>query len=80
MANNNIAYISTEPISQSIPCMHVNRPNYRCTIELIDGSTIMRCGVTVEHALANAIASYESMVKPKNYPSKAVGTVGVSED
>ena len=64
MADSNIAYIRTEPISRSIPCMHINRPNYRCTIELLDGSTIIRCGITVEHALANAIACYKTTVKP----------------
>ena len=36
-----------------------------CTIELIDGSTIMKCGGTVQHALANAVASYKTSPKPK---------------
>jgi hypothetical protein len=27
---------------------------------LIDGSTIMRCGGTVQHALANAVACYKT--------------------
>ena len=57
MADDDIAYIRTEPISQSSPCMHIDRPNFRCTIELTDGSTIMRCGATVEHALTNAMAT-----------------------
>ena len=67
MADRYIAYIRTEPISQqSIPCKHINHPNFRCTIELIDGSTIMRCGVTVEHALANAMACYKTTVRSSN--------------
>jgi len=60
MADKNIAYIRTEPISPSVPCLHVNRPNFRCTIELIDGSTIMRCGATAEDALASALACYQT--------------------
>jgi hypothetical protein len=67
MVDRNIAYIRTEPITPSIPCEYVNGPNYRCTIELIDGSTIMRCGVTVLHALANAIACYKTTAKPKTW-------------
>jgi hypothetical protein len=65
LMDKNIVYIRTEPITPSIPCKFVNGPNYRCTIELVDGSTIMRCGVTVQHALANAIACYKTMAKPK---------------
>jgi hypothetical protein len=65
MADKNIAYIRTEPISASVPCLHMNRPNFRCTIELLDGSTIMRCGATAEDALANAMACYQ-MAKPGN--------------
>jgi hypothetical protein len=56
-----IAYIRTEPIIPVAPCKHINQqPNYRCTIELVDGSTIIRSGVTVEHALANAVACYKT--------------------
>jgi hypothetical protein len=66
MADRNIAYINTEPISQSVPCKHVKLPKYRCTIELIDGSIIMRCGTTALHALANAIACYKTMAQPKD--------------
>jgi hypothetical protein len=62
--DNNIAYIKTEPITPKISCTYVNGPNYRCTIELVDGSTIMRCGVTAQHALANAIACYKTSAKP----------------
>lgn len=58
MTARNIAYIKTEPLHPSTECSHVRGPNFRCTIELHDGSTIMRCGVTSEHALANAIALY----------------------
>jgi hypothetical protein len=63
MANQDIACIRTEPITQSIPCMHIRQPNFRCTIEFIDGSTIMRCGVTAQHALANAIACYKTSIR-----------------
>jgi len=66
MLDKNIAYIRTEPITPSIPCRYVKGPKYRCTIELIDGSTIMRCGVTAQHALANAIACYKTTPRPKN--------------
>lgn len=65
MADNNIAYIKTEPIAPSSPCKYINGPNFRCTIELVDGSTIMRCGVTAQHALANAIACYKTTGIPK---------------
>ncbi len=64
MADENIAYIRTEPISQSTLCMYSNRPNFRCTIELLDGSTIMRCGLTVEEAFTNAMACYQTAIKP----------------
>jgi hypothetical protein len=63
MLDRNIVYIKTEPITPKIACKYVSGPHYRCTIELVDGSTIMRCGVTVQHALANAIASYKTMGK-----------------
>ena len=65
MVDRNIAYIKTEPVEPSTPCEHINKPSYRCTIELIDGSTIMRCGGTAQHALANAIACYKTTVKHK---------------
>ena len=58
-----IAYIKTEPITEAVPCKHVSTPNFRCTIELMDGSTIMRCGFTVQHALANAVACYKTAPK-----------------
>ena len=60
MVDRNIAYIRTEPITPVSTCKHVKEPNYRCTIEFIDGSTIMRCGVTAQHALANAVACYKT--------------------
>jgi hypothetical protein len=60
-----IVFIRTEPIPQTVLCKHINAPNFRCTIELIDGTTIMRCGVTVQHALANAVACYKTTVKAK---------------
>jgi hypothetical protein len=63
MPNWDIAYIKTEPVPPSIPCQHSSAPKFRCTIELIDGSTIMRCGGTVQHALANAIACYKTSAK-----------------
>jgi hypothetical protein len=60
MAAPTIAYIRTEPITPA-PGRHTNQQeSYQCTIELVDGSTITRCGVTVEHALANAIACYKT--------------------
>ncbi|HBG04502.1 MAG: hypothetical protein A2075_07105 [Geobacteraceae bacterium GWC2_58_44] len=68
MVDSNIAYIRTEPITPSVPCKYIRGPNYRCTIELIDGSTIMRCGVTAQHALANAIACYKTSGRPKTTP------------
>jgi hypothetical protein len=60
-----IVYIRTEPMPQNVPCCYCNEPKFRCTIELLDGSTIMRCGATVQHALANAIACYKTSAKPK---------------
>ena len=68
MADIDIAYIRTEPISPSSPCQYISGPNFRCTIELVDGSTIMRCGVTARHALANAIACYKTSGRPKSEP------------
>lgn len=68
MADNIIAYIKTEPIVPKASCKYINGPNFRCTIELIDGSTIMRCGVTEQHALANAIACYKTTGRPKLDP------------
>lgn len=65
MVDTNIAYIKTEPITPNIQCSYVNNPNYRCTIELIDGSTIIRCGFTEQHALANALACYRTSGHPK---------------
>lgn len=62
MNDPRIAYIRTEPIPPSVPCQHVSMPNYRCTIELLDGSTIVRCGNTVEHALANAVECYNDTI------------------
>lgn len=59
MVDRDIAYIKTEPISPRTPCRYVKGPNYRCTIEFQDGTTIIRCGVTAQHALANAIAYYK---------------------
>ena len=60
MVDRDIVYIKTEPISPPAGCKYVKGPNYRCTIEFVDGSTIMRCGATAEHALANAIAYYKT--------------------
>lgn len=60
-----IVYIRTEPITPKVECRYVNGPNYRCTIEFTDGSTVMRCGVTAQHALANAIACCKTTHKPK---------------
>lgn len=68
MADTDIAYIKTEPITPSLPCKYMNGPNFRCTVELADGSTIMRCGVTARHALANAIACYKTSGRPKSKP------------
>ena len=65
MVDRNIAFIRTEPITPTAPCRYVDGPHYRCTIELIDGSTIMRCGVTAQHALANAVACYKTSSKLK---------------
>jgi hypothetical protein len=65
MVNWDIVYIKTEPIPQGTACRFSNAPKYRCTIELIDGSTIMRCGGTVQHALANAVACYKTSTKFK---------------
>lgn len=64
MEDLSIAYIRTEPIPP-IPCQQTSEPNYRCTIELADGSTIMRCGVTIEHALADALACYDETILSK---------------
>lgn len=55
-----IVYIRTEPIPPGTPATGGNAPIYRCTIELTDGSTIMKCGITEQHALANAIAIYKT--------------------
>jgi hypothetical protein len=63
MANWDIAYIKTEPMPHALPCQYSRAPKFRCTIELNDGSTIMRCGATVQHALANAVACYKTSVK-----------------
>lgn len=63
MANWDIAYIKTEPLPETPSCRYSNTPKFRCTIELIDGSIIMRCGGTVQHALANAIACYKTSAK-----------------
>lgn len=60
MVDANIAYIKTEPITPLAGCVYVDSPNYRCTIELVDGSIIMRCGATEQHALANAVACYRT--------------------
>jgi hypothetical protein len=75
MADRDIAYIRTEPITPLIPCKHVNGPHYRCTIELIDGSIIMRCGVTEQHALANAIACFKTTAKPKTEPAIKIDNI-----
>jgi hypothetical protein len=65
MVNWDIVYIKTEPVSPALPCRYSNAPKFRCTIELIDGSTIMRCGGTVQHALANAVACYKTSARLK---------------
>jgi hypothetical protein len=65
MPNWDIAYIKTEPLPQATPCSYCAAPKFRCTIELIDGSTIMRCGGTAQHALANAVACYKTSAKIK---------------
>ena len=65
MVNWDIAYIKTEPIPQNTLCSYGRTSKFMCTIELIDGSTIMKCGGTVQHALANAVASYKTSPKPK---------------
>jgi hypothetical protein len=65
MVDANIAYIKTEPIAPPSQCSYIDRPKYRCTIELVDGSIIMRCGGTEQHALANAIACYRTSARPK---------------
>lgn len=57
---NDIAYIRTEPLPQTPPCRYSAAPRFRCTIELVDGTTIMRCGATPQHALANAVACYKT--------------------
>ena len=58
MQEKEIAYIITEPI----PPNRQQRGGraYRCVIELLDGSIIIRCGFTEQHALANAIACYKT--------------------
>lgn len=60
MTEWDIAYIKTEPIPESTACRHNKTPRFRCTIELLDGTTIMRCGGTPQHALANAVACYKT--------------------
>ena len=65
MVDNDIVYIRTEPISPAIDCKYIKGPNFRCTIEFQDGTTIMRCGVTARHALANAIAYYKTNLRHK---------------
>lgn len=64
MVARNIAYIRTEPLVR-VEGQNTRGPNYRCTIELLDGSTLMRCGVTCEHALENAVAFYKRKYPPK---------------
>ncbi|HJV36787.1 hypothetical protein [Geomonas sp.] len=71
MLDENIAYIKTEPMPADTRCQHVNTPHFRCTIELIDGSTIMRCGETELHALANAMACYKTSPRFKEAPSSS---------
>jgi hypothetical protein len=63
MVNWDIVYIKTEPLPKDISCSFSKAPKFRCTIELLDGSTIMRCGGTVQHALANAVACYKTSKK-----------------
>lgn len=58
-----IAYIRTEPIIQTTACLPTGSPSFRCTIELVDGTTIMRSGFSVQHALANAVACYKTTTK-----------------
>jgi hypothetical protein len=65
MVDWDIVYIKTEPIPQNTLCQYSKAAKYRCTIELIDGSTIMRCGGTVQHALANAVACYKTSARIK---------------
>ena len=65
MVNWDIVYIKTEPLQPTVPCQYSSAPRFRCTIELIDGSTIMRCGGTVQHALANAVACYKTSAKAR---------------
>ena len=72
MVDVNIAYIKTEPIAPPSECSYINSPKYRCTIELVDGSIIMRCGGTEQHALANAIACYRTSARPKPDPQRMV--------
>jgi hypothetical protein len=62
---NDIVYIKTEPIVAESPTIRSHAPVYRCTIELADGSTIMRCGMTEQHAVANAIAIYKTSFQPR---------------
>lgn len=63
MLDKDIACISTEPLPAEISCKYVDGPHFRCTIELQDGSTIMRCGVTALHALANAMACFKTTAR-----------------
>jgi hypothetical protein len=58
MWEREIAYIRTEPIHPAH--QQTNGPTHKCIIELGDGSTIIRCGFTEQHALANAIACYKT--------------------
>lgn len=57
---SDIVYIKTEPMHGPASCRYSSAPKFRCTIELADGSTIMRCGGTPQHALANAVACYKT--------------------
>lgn len=65
MKEREIVYIKTEPVPAATRCRFVNGPNFRCTIEFGDGSTIERCGITEQHALANAIACYKTTPKAR---------------
>lgn len=68
MPHRDIAYIKTEPVAQPVPCRYSKEPRFRCTIELVDGSVITRCGGTVQHALANAIACYKTSASRRLEP------------
>ncbi|MCM0080249.1 hypothetical protein L4X63_01470 [Geomonas sp. Red32] len=63
MVEDDIAYIRMEPVAPGGHCRFVKSPHYKCTIEFRDGSTVVRCGTTEQHALANAIARYKTMTK-----------------